>query len=107
MSAFNLLQRKGIPSKFLYFPDENHWVLKPANSILWHDTVLAGSTVAQAVASDRGAALRTCQDAGRARARPFSLPLSLGRGRGGPARRLLQEAALPARRTASSLRASQ
>jgi len=41
MSTFTLLQRKGIPSKFLYFPDENHWVLKPANSIQWHDTVLA------------------------------------------------------------------
>jgi dipeptidyl aminopeptidase/acylaminoacyl peptidase len=41
MSTFTLLQRKGIPSKFLYFPDENHWVLKPANSILWHETVLA------------------------------------------------------------------
>jgi dipeptidyl aminopeptidase/acylaminoacyl peptidase len=24
----------------LYFPDENHWVLKPANCILWHETVL-------------------------------------------------------------------
>jgi dipeptidyl aminopeptidase/acylaminoacyl peptidase len=35
-----LLQRKGIPSKLLYFPDENHWVLKPANSIQWHETVL-------------------------------------------------------------------
>ncbi len=41
IGTFNALQRKGIPSKFLYFPDENHWVLKPANSILWHDTVLA------------------------------------------------------------------
>jgi dipeptidyl aminopeptidase/acylaminoacyl peptidase len=41
MSTFTALQRKGIPSKFLYFPDENHWVLKPANSILWHETVLA------------------------------------------------------------------
>ena len=40
MSSFTALQRKGIPSKFLYFPDENHWVLKPANSILWHATVL-------------------------------------------------------------------
>lgn len=36
---FTTLQRKGIPSKFLYFPDENHWVLKPANSKLWHQTV--------------------------------------------------------------------
>ena len=40
-STFTALQRKGIPSKLLYFPDENHWVLKPENSILWHDTVLA------------------------------------------------------------------
>jgi dipeptidyl aminopeptidase/acylaminoacyl peptidase len=38
--TFNALQRRGIPSKLLYFPDENHWVLKPQNSILWHDTVL-------------------------------------------------------------------
>ena len=40
MATFAALQRRGIPSKFLYFPDENHWVLKPHNSILWHDTVL-------------------------------------------------------------------
>ncbi|MCJ7643036.1 MAG: S9 family peptidase, partial [Candidatus Aminicenantes bacterium] len=40
LSSFNALQRRGIPSKFLYFPDENHWVLKPANSILWHETVI-------------------------------------------------------------------
>ena len=39
-ATFTALQRKGIPSRFLYFPDENHWILKPANSILWHDTVL-------------------------------------------------------------------
>ncbi|MDP3156991.1 MAG: S9 family peptidase [Archangium sp.] len=41
MSTFTALQRKGIPSKFLYFPDENHWVLKPHNSIVWHETVNA------------------------------------------------------------------
>ncbi|MDY7093624.1 MAG: S9 family peptidase [Acidobacteriota bacterium] len=40
-AAFTALQRQGIPSQFLYFPDENHWVLKPHNSIQWHDTVLA------------------------------------------------------------------
>lgn len=40
MGTFTACQRKGIPSKFLYFPDENHWVLKPANSIQWHETVL-------------------------------------------------------------------
>ncbi len=40
MSTFTALQRRGIPSRFLYFPDENHWVLKPQNSRLWHQTVL-------------------------------------------------------------------
>jgi dipeptidyl aminopeptidase/acylaminoacyl peptidase len=40
MSTFTAAQRQGIPSRFLYFPDENHWVLKPHNSILWHETVL-------------------------------------------------------------------
>ncbi len=40
LSTFTALQRKGIPSKLLIFPDENHWVLKPANSLQWHDTVL-------------------------------------------------------------------
>jgi dipeptidyl aminopeptidase/acylaminoacyl peptidase len=41
MATFTALQRKGIPSRFLHFPDENHWVLKPQNSKLWHDQVLA------------------------------------------------------------------
>jgi len=41
ISTFTALQRRGIPSKLLYFPDENHWVLKPQNSILWHETVLS------------------------------------------------------------------
>ncbi len=40
MSVFTALQRLGVPSKFVYFPDENHWVLKPQNSIFWHDTVI-------------------------------------------------------------------
>jgi len=40
IATFTALQRRGIPSKFLYFPDENHWVLKPHNSIQWHNTVL-------------------------------------------------------------------
>lgn len=39
IAAFTAAQRRGIPSKFLHFPDENHWVLKPHNSVLWHDTV--------------------------------------------------------------------
>jgi dipeptidyl aminopeptidase/acylaminoacyl peptidase len=40
ISTFTALQRRGIPSKLVYFPDENHWVLKPHNSIFWHETVL-------------------------------------------------------------------
>ncbi len=39
ISLFTTLQREGIPSKWLYFPDEGHWVLKPQNSELWHKTV--------------------------------------------------------------------
>ena len=39
LSLFTTLQRKGVPSKLLYFPDEGHWVLKPQNSELWHTTV--------------------------------------------------------------------
>ncbi|MFL5722091.1 MAG: prolyl oligopeptidase family serine peptidase [Chloroflexota bacterium] len=40
LAMFTALQRQGVPSRFLHFPDENHWVLKPQNSVLWHDTVL-------------------------------------------------------------------
>jgi len=41
MGAFTALQRRGIPSELLHFPDENHWVLKPQNSVQWHETVNA------------------------------------------------------------------
>ena len=34
------LQKRGVPSKFLYFPDENHWVLTPGNARVWYETVL-------------------------------------------------------------------
>jgi dipeptidyl aminopeptidase/acylaminoacyl peptidase len=37
---FSALQRRGVPSKFLYYPDEGHWVLKPKNSRLWNETVM-------------------------------------------------------------------
>jgi dipeptidyl aminopeptidase/acylaminoacyl peptidase len=40
LGTFNALQRRGVPSRLLYFPDENHWVLKPLNSIQWHEVVL-------------------------------------------------------------------
>jgi len=41
IGAFTALQRRGIDSQLLTFPDENHWILKPHNSVLWHDTVNA------------------------------------------------------------------
>jgi dipeptidyl aminopeptidase/acylaminoacyl peptidase len=37
---FTALQRRGVPSELLYFPDEGHWVSKPQNSQLWYKTVL-------------------------------------------------------------------
>ena len=40
ISTFTALQRRGIASKLLYFPDESHWVQKPHNSIQWHETVI-------------------------------------------------------------------
>jgi len=39
LQLFTALQLRGVPSKFLYFPDEGHWVLKPQNSQLWYATV--------------------------------------------------------------------
>ncbi len=40
IAAFTALQRREIPSKLLVFPDENHWVLKPKNSMQWYGQVL-------------------------------------------------------------------
>jgi dipeptidyl aminopeptidase/acylaminoacyl peptidase len=40
LSTFTALQRRGVESRLLVFPDENHWILKPANSIYWYATVL-------------------------------------------------------------------
>ena len=41
LATFTALQRRGIESQLLYFPDENHWVLKPQNSEQWHEAVNA------------------------------------------------------------------
>jgi len=38
---YNTLRQKGVSTRFVYFPDENHWVLKPQNSLLWHKEVFA------------------------------------------------------------------
>lgn len=40
MSAYNAALYRGIPTEFLVFPDENHWVLKPQNGILWQRTFI-------------------------------------------------------------------
>ena len=44
IAAFTAAQRRGIDSEFLWFPDENHWILKPQNSVQWHRTVEAWMT---------------------------------------------------------------
>ena len=41
MSAFNAARYRGVPAQLLIFPDENHWVLKPQNGILWQRTFFA------------------------------------------------------------------
>ncbi len=41
MQTFTALQRQGVPSKFLYFPDEGHFVLKAPNQVVWWSTVQA------------------------------------------------------------------
>jgi len=40
IATFTALQRLGVKSKFLYFPDENHWVLKPANTLFWQTQII-------------------------------------------------------------------
>lgn len=40
LATFTALQRLGVESRFVVYPDENHWILKPANSIHWYGTVL-------------------------------------------------------------------
>jgi dipeptidyl aminopeptidase/acylaminoacyl peptidase len=59
IAAFTALQRRNIPSRLLIFPDENHWVLKPKNSVQWYDEVFGwmgryiGGTPAAAPATAR------------------------------------------------------
>ena len=40
IGAFTALQRRGIPSRLLYFPNENHWTLNPLNLLDWYEEVL-------------------------------------------------------------------
>jgi dipeptidyl aminopeptidase/acylaminoacyl peptidase len=39
IELFNTLQKRRVPSKYLYFPDDGHWILKPQNSLFWYATV--------------------------------------------------------------------
>jgi dipeptidyl aminopeptidase/acylaminoacyl peptidase len=41
LGMFTALQRKGVPSRLVTFPDENHWVLKPVNGLRWYEEVLS------------------------------------------------------------------
>ena len=41
LELFTSLQRLGVPSRMINFPDEGHWVLKPANSLFWHQEIFA------------------------------------------------------------------
>ena len=38
IELFQTLQNKGVRSRLVYYPDENHWILKPQNSVFWYDT---------------------------------------------------------------------
>jgi dipeptidyl aminopeptidase/acylaminoacyl peptidase len=40
LMTFTTLRRQNVPARFLYFPDEGHWVLKPQNALVWWDTML-------------------------------------------------------------------
>jgi dipeptidyl aminopeptidase/acylaminoacyl peptidase len=40
LAMFTALQRRGVPSKLMVFPEENHWVLKPLDSLKWYEEVL-------------------------------------------------------------------
>ena len=39
LAYYNTLRQKGVPTRLVYFPDENHWVLKPQNALVWHREV--------------------------------------------------------------------
>ena len=41
LAYYNTLKAKGVDARLVFYPDENHWILKPQNSKLWHEEVLA------------------------------------------------------------------
>ncbi len=66
IATFTALQRRGIESRLLVFPDENHWVLKPANSVLWHQTVLDWLDAHLKTRAQQGSAAATGSETARA-----------------------------------------
>ncbi|KAI9374431.1 putative dipeptidyl-peptidase 5 [Aspergillus egyptiacus] len=58
LSLFNILQERGVPSRFLNFPDENHWVTSPENSLVWHQQVLGWLNKYSGVAEEDPRAVR-------------------------------------------------
>lgn len=56
LAMFNVLQARKVPSKLLMFPDENHWVLKPENSLVWHREVLNWINKYSGIAEDEDVA---------------------------------------------------
>jgi dipeptidyl aminopeptidase/acylaminoacyl peptidase len=40
LECYGVLKGKGVPARLVYFPDENHWILKPRNSLVWYREVL-------------------------------------------------------------------
>jgi dipeptidyl aminopeptidase/acylaminoacyl peptidase len=61
LAMFNVLQARGVPSKLLMFPDENHWVLKPENSLVWHREVLDWINKYSGMADDKDLASETAR----------------------------------------------
>jgi dipeptidyl aminopeptidase/acylaminoacyl peptidase len=39
--CYAILKARGVPARLIYFPDENHWVLKPRNSVFWYGEVMS------------------------------------------------------------------
>ncbi|KJZ72655.1 hypothetical protein HIM_08014 [Hirsutella minnesotensis 3608] len=54
LAMFNVLQARKIPSKLVVFPDENHWVIKHENSLVWHREVLNWINKYSGVADEKG-----------------------------------------------------
>ncbi|QPG99951.1 hypothetical protein C2857_002979 [Epichloe festucae Fl1] len=58
LAMFNVLQARKIPSKLVVFPDENHWTIKPENSVVWHREVLGFINKYSGISDSKGAGVR-------------------------------------------------